>query len=40
MWRLSALCGDDIEGGILFYNGDDSLSRADGRTLALALRER
>ena len=39
MSRLGALCGDDFEGGILFYNGDDILSLAGGRTLAVPLRE-
>lgn len=38
MSRLAALCGDDFEGGILFYNGDDILSQAGGRTLAVPLR--
>ena len=40
MSRLAALCGDEFEGGILFFNGDDILSPpAAGRILAIPLNE-
>lgn len=39
MARLAALCGDDFEGGILFYNGRDILPLADERMLAVPLSE-
>ncbi len=39
MARLAALCGDDFEGGILFYNGRDILPLAGQGTLAVPLSE-
>ena len=37
MARLAALCGDDFEGGILLYNGRDTLPLAGERMLAVPL---
>ena len=39
MARLAALCGDDFEGGILFYNGRDILPLAGKNTLAVPVSE-
>ena len=39
MARLAALCGDDFEGGILFYNGRDILPLAGDGMMAVPLSE-
>ena len=39
MARLAALCGNDFEGGILFYNGRDILPLAGQDTLAVPVSE-
>lgn len=39
MARLAALCGDDFEGGFLFYSGRDILPLAGRRMLAVPLSE-
>ncbi len=40
MARLAALCGNDFEGGILFYNGRDILPLAGNRMMAVPLSKR
>ncbi len=39
MARLAALCGDDFEGGVVFYNGRDILPLTGERNLAVPLSE-
>ena len=39
MARLATLCGDDFEGGVVFYSGRDILPMRDDRVLAVPFRE-